>query len=310
MRILSNYINSSVEQRMWDITDYSWHGKSFEPLKRSSGWSGLVQSAAVLLRDGCMEYAFGILNFCFDQCRHVLRAEDPWMFPFVFRAAFDIARSHPKLYRSLLRYLVQLSSIIHGSHHPFSLLAGELLQMETKETIELDRHLTEAYVGLMREALESTGPVGDDVFVQSVMGAWGCPKQHQPLKPAVASLTKNLKSSPHRWFHVDPDLKCFEYISSEDWAVVFRASCRLCPAVRWIVRSSTRGLDERQAETLEALVYCEIALQTCESFENVVPAGYDSLVTQFMDSFEDVSIQYPPTDHPKDYHAFGRDITL
>lgn len=294
MRILRNYINGSFEQQLWDMSDCPcWREEDHDPLKMSSGWSGLVQSASVILRDGYTDYAFGILNFCFDQCQYILRSEDPWMSPFVFRAAFDIARTHPELYRSLVRYLTQLSSIIHGRHHPFFLLMEELRRMDIGEIIELDTHLIEAYVGLMRTAVRHEGLAEEveNLLVRKVMCSWGWPKMEDP-EAAVADLVGRLEREPDRWFHVDPDLHHFEYMSPEDWAVVFRSSGQVFPAVRWIVRSSTH-VDVARVGMLEALIYCEVALQRNDSIETRVPAGYDALMNQLRDSVEEMQTKYP-----------------
>ncbi|KAH8678121.1 Clr5 domain-containing protein [Xylariales sp. PMI_506] len=125
----------------------------------------LAAVSTKLLRTGQTKSAFRLLHKCFHEYKPLLAAQSPLLFLYTFVVALLFAHEHPDLYRSFLRYITELSRIVHEPSHPLGAIFDILLRMGPDAARESAAVLTSCYVELCQREEGSIAMIDSQVFM-------------------------------------------------------------------------------------------------------------------------------------------------
>ncbi|ETS76896.1 hypothetical protein PFICI_10770 [Pestalotiopsis fici W106-1] len=75
-------------------------------------WFHLVDAATTMVKNGHVDYGFGVIAFCMDRGRSFLENAPPSGMVRLCQVLFRVNQTHPELCQSMLRYLYQLARVV------------------------------------------------------------------------------------------------------------------------------------------------------------------------------------------------------
>lgn len=153
-----NYFSNAFEEGMWQLQSPDWLPSN----RRIVDWYNKVALARGTLSGGHTKKAFGILQTCFDEYRELLTTQDPRLIIYTW-TAMALMGEFPEIAEVLLKYMYNLSRIVHRSTHPLHQVLGQLYHMGMAKIMENSRHLFECQIAMFQKYLPA-----DNLFLSSV----------------------------------------------------------------------------------------------------------------------------------------------
>jgi hypothetical protein len=153
-----NYFANAFEEGMWQLQNPDWLPSN----RRIVDWYNRVALARGTLSGGHTKKAFGILQTIFDEYKELLTTQDPRLILYTW-TAMAILSEFPEIANVLLKYMYNLSRVVHPSSHPLHQVLSQLYHMGLTKTMENARHLFECQIAMFQKYLPP-----DNLFLSSV----------------------------------------------------------------------------------------------------------------------------------------------
>lgn len=150
MLIVRNYVPAAFEMGLWKLQS----GGTIVFNQQLIGWYNRHRSCQMALAAGDSEHAFRVLNSCMEECKDVVKSEDPLLLLFIIQGLFPIARHGREVAAVAFRYVRDITRVVHpAAYHPVRLMMEHMHEMGLDEVGRNAGVLLRPYLELIFRAL-------------------------------------------------------------------------------------------------------------------------------------------------------------
>lgn len=162
---MRTYVGGAVSSGLWDL-DPAVVLKSGPHF----GFYNLGRTATRLLKSGQTKQGFQVLHNCFHDYKALLSAQGPLLYLYTYVVALTFADEYPDLYATFLRYVTDLTCIVHASCHPLHTLFGNMLRMGPEALRYNVVSMFQAYIRLCQLTRDSIAMLDVEGFISMHFG--------------------------------------------------------------------------------------------------------------------------------------------
>ncbi|KAF7538180.1 hypothetical protein G7054_g3149 [Neopestalotiopsis clavispora] len=235
------------------------------PIIMNDRWFHLIDAATAMVKNGHVDYGFGVIGFCMERARSFLENAPPSGMVRLCQVLFRVNRTHPDLCQSMLRYLYQLARLVLPDGNQTRSTLQHMSSLDINDLMGVEDLL----LRFCKDYAENKiCPQGSDLESAEKLRIWGF-SGADLSNPTVRRMISAFEQDSELWYigvplyPLRPELSNLhhdlERMSAREWSDLFGAEDigQLMHAIWQSAPVIEQGHSIEDVATMQALYLCE-----------------------------------------------------